>query len=84
LADLRTSPWGLKADQLYLQLQRVPRPGEPSSCCEREGIMADISVQASTGTNVLLRTLDVRQILRREVLGKRKASGMKSNKLILS
>jgi hypothetical protein len=32
--------------------------------------------------NVLLHTLDVRQI-RRKVLGKRKASGMKSNPAIL-
>jgi hypothetical protein len=37
--------------------------------------MADIFVQLRTRTNVLLRTLDVRQILR-NILGKRKASGM--------
>jgi hypothetical protein len=42
--------------------------------------MADIS--AGLRTYVLLRTLDVRQI-RREVLEKRKASGMKSNVVIL-
>jgi hypothetical protein len=44
--------------------------------------MADISVPTRTGEDVLLRTLDVRQI-RRRVPGKRKASGMKSNQVIL-
>jgi hypothetical protein len=45
--------------------------------------MAGISVLARTRKNVLLRTLDVRQI-RRKVLGKRKASGMKSNPHIIT
>jgi hypothetical protein len=40
--------------------------------------MADISAYEDR-KSVLLRTLDVRQI-RRGILGKRKASGMKSNK----
>jgi hypothetical protein len=46
-----------------------------SSCEKEERIMAGISVHARTRTNVLLRTLDVRQILRK-ILAKRKASGM--------
>jgi hypothetical protein len=47
----------------------------PSSYEKEEGIMASISVLARTRINVLLRTLDVRQILRK-ILGKRKAPGM--------
>jgi hypothetical protein len=44
--------------------------------------MADISAHPRTGWDVLLRTLDVRQV-RRRALGKRKAPRMKSNKVIL-
>jgi len=40
----------------------------------------DILVLARTKKNVLLRTLDVRQI-QRKVLGKRKPPGMESNKV---
>jgi hypothetical protein len=43
---------------------------------------ADISERTGIGTDVLLCTLDVRQI-RRGILGKRKASGMESNHGIL-
>jgi hypothetical protein len=49
---------------------------------ERTMISVGISVQARTEPNVLLRTLDVHQI-RRSLLGKRKAPGMKSHCIIL-
>jgi hypothetical protein len=52
---------------LAVAAQHLPR--------KKEGIIADISVLARTRKIVLLRTLDVRQILRKS-LGKRKASGM--------
>jgi hypothetical protein len=45
-------------------------------------VLVGISVHVRTSTSVLLRTLDVRQI-RRRLPGKRKASGMESNPVIV-
>jgi len=74
---------GQRSTRQALRSERYPRPQGHRNTGQETGLVASISVGSAAREEVLLRTRDVRQV-RREVLGKWKAPGMKSNRLSLS